>query len=52
MKKTLRRDEIIRGLKCSAKTAQRVINALKRQGQIEFVGSTKSGHYRLTGQAD
>ena len=52
VKKTLRRDEIIRGLKCSAKTAQRVINALKRQGQIEFVGSTKSGHYRLTGQAD
>jgi hypothetical protein len=48
----LRRDEVVRGLCCSLKTAQRTINSLKKQGRIAFVGSTRNGHYRLVGQAD
>ena len=32
---------------CSLTTAQRDLKALKDEGKIEFVGSTRTGHYRL-----
>jgi hypothetical protein len=40
---------------CSMKTAKRDLQALKRTGQIEFTGNSRTGYYRLMtslGQAD
>jgi biotin operon repressor len=36
-------------LKCSTKTAQRDLQALKNEGRIEFVGPARTGYYRLKG---
>jgi hypothetical protein len=33
--------------KCSVKTAKRDLQALKKEGRIEFVGATRTGCYRL-----
>ncbi len=43
----LRVPAIARGLKCSAATAKRELEVLKSQGRIEFVGSARTGFYRL-----
>jgi hypothetical protein len=39
---------IAKELKCSRRTAQRDLNALKAAGKIEHVGPSRTGHYRLT----
>jgi DeoR/GlpR family transcriptional regulator of sugar metabolism len=33
--------------KCSVKTAQRDLTALKDEGKIEYVGASRTGYYRL-----
>ena len=38
---------VTKGMKCSARTAQRDLDALKAQGKIRFEGSPKTGHYCL-----
>lgn len=45
--KQLRVPAIAQGLKCSTATVKRELEALKSQGRIEFVGSTRTGFYRL-----
>lgn len=46
----LRAPDITKRLKVSVPTAKRDLAALKRQGAVEFVGSARAGHYRLTGR--
>ncbi len=46
----LRVPAVTKGLKCSARTAQRDLDALKAQGKIRFEGSPKTGHYCLNSQ--
>lgn len=43
---------VARQFKCSVKTAQRDLTALKDEGRIEFVGPPRTGFYRLRGQRD
>jgi predicted ArsR family transcriptional regulator len=43
----LRAPVIASGLDCSLKTARRELDALKARGLIEFVGSCRTGFYRL-----
>jgi hypothetical protein len=38
---------VARHFKCSVKTAQRDLTALKEEGKIEFVGAPRTGYYRL-----
>jgi len=34
-------------LRCAYTTVKREVDALKAEGHIEFVGPSKTGHYRL-----
>jgi hypothetical protein len=43
----LKGPDVVREFGCSDKTALRLLGALKDQGKIEFVGATRTGHYRL-----
>jgi len=43
----LKGPDVAREFGCSDKTALRLLGALKDQGKIEFVGATRTGHYRL-----
>jgi biotin operon repressor len=43
----LRGPDVVRNFGCSRKTAKRDLRALKNEGQIEFVGTSRTGHYRL-----
>jgi CheY-like chemotaxis protein/biotin operon repressor len=43
----LRAPAIAKELGCSGKTVKRDLDALRADGQIEFVGPTKTGYYRL-----
>ena len=45
--KQLRAKHVAEHFNCSIPTAKRDLQALKRDGKIEFVGSTRSGDYRL-----
>jgi len=43
----LKAPDVAEHFDCSVKTAQRDLTVLKDQGKIEFVGATRTGHYRL-----
>lgn len=43
----LKGPDVMREFSCSDKTALRILGALKDVGKIEFVGSTRTGFYRL-----
>lgn len=43
----LRTPDVVAGLKCSLATAKRTLDALRAEGAIGFVGSPRTGHYRL-----
>ncbi|MEZ6099963.1 MAG: HTH domain-containing protein [Pirellulaceae bacterium] len=47
----LKGPDIAHNFACSAKTAQRDLAALKKSGEIEFVGPARSGYYRLKGES-
>lgn len=50
----LKGPDIAQNFACSAKTAHRDLTALKQAGTIEFVGTARSGYYRIcpTGNED
>ncbi len=43
----LKAPDVARQFQCSAKTAQRALGTLKDAGLIDYVGSTRTGYYRL-----
>jgi hypothetical protein len=43
----LRAPDVVKEFRCSVKTAQRDLQALKEKEKIEFVGATRTGFYRL-----
>ena len=43
----LQAPDVAAQFKCSVKTAQRDLQALKEERKIEFVGTPRSGYYRL-----
>jgi len=44
----LRAPAIAARLGCCTKTVKRELDALRTEGQVEFIGPSKTGHYRLT----
>jgi DNA-binding transcriptional ArsR family regulator len=43
----LKRSDIAKHFSCTERTAQRDLNSLKDAGKIEFIGSPRTGYYRL-----
>jgi hypothetical protein len=43
----LKAPAVVEQFKCSVKTAQRSLTALKDEGKIEYVGAPRTGYYRL-----
>lgn len=43
----LRAPDVAQHFRCSVKTAQRALKALRGEGKIEFVGASRTGYYRL-----
>ena len=43
----LQAPDVAEQFKCSVKTAQRDLKALKEEKRIEFVGTSRTGYYRL-----
>jgi DNA-binding response OmpR family regulator len=48
--RVLRAPAIAKESKCSTATVKRDLDALRKEGQIEFVGPAKTGFYRLRGR--
>ncbi len=40
-------DDVVRQFDCGGRTAKRDLEALRKSGRIEFVGTNRRGHYRL-----
>lgn len=47
----LKGPDVVKEFKCSDKTALRLLGMLKDRGKIEFVGSPRTGYYRLRDSA-